>query len=237
MSYVDFIDDDKLYAELKAVLTIAQTATDAAEGALYSNVIDPFSAVLDSMRQGITLTEWLEQEKARQIQKTMQNALGNFHQKILGSVPGWKDLGVGSVVDIENEEQKIIAEVKNKFNTTKGNHKKEIYNDLLSLITSSREGYTGYYVEVIPKSKVPYDKPFTPSDNVASARKPSNEKIRVIDGSSFYALATGVPDALAKLYAALPHVIADILDQDPAALLADPSFQELFHRAYPFTSK
>jgi hypothetical protein len=137
MSRLNYISDEDLYREVKAVLDVATSAADAAEDKLYNNVIDPFSAVMDSMRQGITLSNWLEQEKARQVQKSMQNALGTFHQRILGCVEGWRDLGNGGVLDLENNNKKVIAEIKNKHNTTKGNHKKEIYNDILSLITSS----------------------------------------------------------------------------------------------------
>lgn len=96
---------------------------------------------------------WLKQEEARLVQKTLQNLVGNFHQEILGHMDGWTNLRTGSVVDLLNSEQKIIAEVKNKYNTTKGNHKKVIYDDLHSLIRTEFPGYTGYYVEIIPKSQ------------------------------------------------------------------------------------
>lgn len=39
------------------------------EDNIFNNIIDPFSAVFDSQRQGIVPSEWLQQEKARQIQK------------------------------------------------------------------------------------------------------------------------------------------------------------------------
>jgi hypothetical protein len=237
MSRLNYISDEDLYREVKAVLDVATSAADAAEDKLYNNVIDPFSAVMDSMRQGITLSNWLEQEKARQVQKSMQNALGTFHQRILGCVEGWRDLGNGGVLDLENNNKKVIAEIKNKHNTTKGNHKKEIYNDILSLITSSYKGYTGYYVEIIPKSYTQYDEPFTPSDNVLGGSKPANQQIRITDGKSFYCFVTGSENALDQLYIALPHVIADLLGSNPTELIQDPTYQELFSRAYPFIKK
>ena len=78
-----------------------------------------------------------------------------------GSIPGWKNLGTGGGLDILNKRKKIIAEIKNKHNTTKGNHKIEIYDAIkakLKLVEYS--GYTGYLVEIIPKGKKKYDKPF-----------------------------------------------------------------------------
>ena len=143
---------------------------------------------------------------------------------------GWENLGRGSVIDIENNKKKIIAEVKNKHNTTKGNHKVAIYDDLASQLRT-RPGYTAYYVEVIPKNKKTYDKPFTPSDNRKHSRKAKNEAIRVIDGKSFYALASGDKDALKKVYEALPEVIAKVLKKS-SRKLTKKDLDALFGRVY-----
>lgn len=231
---LSFIGDEELYVEVEKVINIAKLASRDAEMNLYKNVIDPFSAVIDSMRQDISMTDWLEQEKARQIQKTLQNALGNFHQSVLGYSEGWDDLKVGGIADLRSDQNKIVAEVKNKYNTTKGNHRKNIYDDLLGLITKN-EGYIGYYVEIIPKSKKPYDKVFTPSDNVTKLRRPTNEHIRVIDGRSFYGLVTGQEDAVDQLYKALPSVVAEIIGNDSALARDDQMYTELFKKAYPFS--
>lgn len=111
-----FIDNTNLYAQVEKVLEVAHNPKHKVD--IYRNTIDPFSAVFDGLSQGITMEDWLVQEKLRQAQKTMQNALGNFHQEILGSVSGWESLGIGYVVDLRNTEKRIIAEIKNKYNTT-----------------------------------------------------------------------------------------------------------------------
>src|SRR3989339_1324651 len=134
--YLSFINDDDFLRNVEAVLSAAQSAFDDAEDKLYSNTIVPFSAVFDASSQGISLEAWLQQEKSRQIQKTMQNALGTFHQNLIGSISGWKSLPTGSLIDVVNKEKLIIAEIKNKYNTTKGNHMKNIYDDILSSLES-----------------------------------------------------------------------------------------------------
>jgi len=48
---------------------------------------------------------------------------------------------------------KIIAEIKNKYNTTKGADKKTLYDNLELALLNKYKGYTGYYVEIIPKGK------------------------------------------------------------------------------------
>lgn len=237
MSMLPYISDQDFLREVRHILDVAQSAMDASDEQIYANVIDPFSAVVDAMRQDVSISDWLRLERARQIQKTMQNELGNFHQRVLGSVDGWEDLGTGSVLDLVNNDKKIIAEVKNKHNTTKGNHKREIYEDLSSRINSSHKGYVGYYVEIIRKAKHPFDKPFTPPDNRTNKHMPTNKSIRKIDGRSFYALATGIPNAIDLLYEALPHAISKILNIPNDGVIEDPSYIDLFQRAYPETRK
>ena len=226
-----FIKDKDLYQHVKVVLDVAKNATDDAEEKIYSNVTDPFSALFDASNQSISLAEWMGQEKSRQIQKTLQNAIGEFHQNMLGPMPGWINLKTGSVSDLSNKKKKIIAEVKNKYNTTKGNYRTAIYDDFKKLLKSGYVGYGAYYVEVISKGRKAYDKPFMPSDNRTGKRRPKNKSIRVIDGKSFYALASGNPEALKQLYLALPTAIRKILGKTINKVRAD-EFVTLFERAY-----
>jgi hypothetical protein len=210
MSYLKFISDKDLIAAVGKVVKIIETAEHAADTHLHKNVIDPFSALFHGVTHAITYKEWIEQEKARQSQKTMQNAIGDFHQEILGSIPGWTNLGSGGGLDVVNKKIKIIAEVKNKFNTTKGNHKVEIYDAIKGKLKSREYAdFVGYYVEVIPQGKKIYDKTFVPSDNKTKKRRPINKKIRVIDGISFYSLATGRKRALQELFEAISHILVD----------------------------
>lgn len=210
MTHLKFISDKDLLSAIGRVIKTIETAEKNEDIKLHKNVIDPFSALFHGITQAITYEEWIEQEKVRQSQKTMQNAIGIFHQNILGSIPNWKNLGLAGGLDIVNERMKIIAEIKNKFNTTKGNHKIEIYDAIkLKIKTKEYLNYTGYYVEIIPQETIQYNKPFTPPDNKTKKRRPVNKKIRVVDGMSFYALATGRKYALKELFECLPHVLVE----------------------------
>lgn len=230
---LSFIADSELYKHVETVLNVAYKAKEKSEKNLCVNVIDPFSALFDVSCQEISFAEWMKQEKSRQMQKTLQNAIGNFHQSIIGSLYGWKNLNTGVIADVVNTEKKIIAEIKNKYNTTKGNHKTKIYEDLKTLTDGEYVGYTAYYVEVIPKGKKVYNILFAPSDNKKHKRKPAHRNIRVIDGKTFYALATGCPDALRDLYMILPKVIADIQGKPFGHIVSEQEeFQRLFEMAY-----
>lgn len=227
---LSYISNEKLYDCVRKVIYPTFLAIKEKEKTLYDNVIDPFSAVFDSIINKISLTQWLEVEKSRQVQKTLQNGIGTFHQSLIGNIDGWEDLGTGQIVDLRNKDKKIIAEVKNKFNTTKGNHKIAIYDDLnAKLKVINDKEYLAYYVEIIRKSKTGYCKPFTPSDNKTHQRRGIHPQIKVIDGESFYSLATGSKTALADLYKVLPIVICDIVGYN---VKMDKMYALLFEKAY-----
>ena len=208
-------DRDKLKKILRNRIVKAYEDRVINKKDIHRNTLDPFSAVLDAKLLNKDIESWIDDvEIPRQDQKSVQNALGNIHQEILGTVKNWEDLKTGGVVDLKNDSKKIIAEIKNKHNTTKGNHKKEVYDDLNTLINGDYKNYTGYYVEILPKNGKIYNDEFTPPDNVTKKRRPSDKRIRIIDGKSFYALVTGEDDALEQFYDEFPKLIDEILEEN-----------------------
>jgi len=155
-------------------------------------------------------------------------------------VNGWVDMEVGHVADIVNNQKMIIAEIKNKHNTTKGSDKVRIYDGLAGLLGKKEyRDYKAYYVEIIPKGAIRYDMPFVPPDNTTRTRRVANDNIRQIDGYSFYELATGEKDALKKLYKALPAAIAqccqDLQEENvyfQQNVEFDVEFEKLFFKAF-----
>lgn len=213
MPYLNFIDDQSLTTAVLKVLDRAISAKASVTNTFHANVIDPFGALFEAGGFDVSHDEWVRNEQMRQAQKTLQNHVGAFHQNILGSVNGWDNLSVGGNVDLKCDEKKIIAEIKNKHNTVTGAKLINDYESLKNLVmpnSSVYKGYTAYFVNIIPKSPVRFNKPFTPSDKATSAPGSSNEKIRIIDGASFYDLVTGQQNSLEELFNVLPRVISDI---------------------------
>lgn len=232
-------DRDKVKAVLKPIVESTYEAQQK-EKDIYSNTLDCFSAVIDSSVRGTTLGEWKESEKQRQAQKTLQNKIGDFHQRVLGTLEGVDDLGTGGIVDLVSNDHKMVAEIKNKWNTTKGNHKKNIYDDLERVLDDEgKEGYEGFYVEMLPRNGQRYNDPFVPSDNTSSTRRESREDIRVIDGKTFYAKLTGDENALEELYSLVPELTAEILEEsfgvkrDVADVKENEIFPELYNKIFP----
>ena len=222
-----WISDKDLYAICENI--IVNTRAKTSNEVDFKNIVDPFSALFDIAINDMSFDEWFKNENARQKQKTLQNQIGRFHQSVLGKITGWEDLGVGGVVDLINKNKRIIAEVKNKYNTVKGSDKIGVFDKLARALTYGNRGFTGYYVTILAKQRV--NKPFIPSDNEKGGRPAANENIREIDGASFYELATGSSTALADLYGYLPKVLSDITGIDPDIIIKSPWFSELFTKA------
>lgn len=225
---LNFVSDEDLTNYTEQVVKRVTTAYQKAEIKLHSNILDPFSALFDTMRQDIKFEEWLNQEKTRQVQKTLQNAVGDFHQNILGSVEGWVNPGRGGGYDLINEKRKLVAEVKNKYNTMNSSSAEATYHKLEKYVDGELKGFTGYVAFIVPKRPEDYDTPWSPNAKTMKLRK----DIRKIDGESFYKLVTGKADSLKKLYEALPSVIAKVLEKDDLPASERELFMALFKRAF-----
>ncbi|MDC5837746.1 Eco47II family restriction endonuclease [Vibrio europaeus] len=238
MPLLDYISDDDLFQEVRVLIKKTLDKRKKAEKDFNKNVVDPFSSLFEAPSFA-NHEAWKSAELMRQAQKTLQNHVGTFHQKILGHVEGWEDLGTGSVVDLVNEEKKILAEVKNKYSTVTGGDLAAKYYSLEGLVApkhSKFKGFTSYFVQVIPKKPIRYNELFTPSDKEKGEPCSENELIRVIDGASFYTMVTGRENALKELHDVLPSVIEQVykeeLGDDTFKFNDIPNYANYFELAY-----
>ncbi len=219
MPILKWIDDQSLKNAVDHLIKKAKEAQLKAKNKFGKNVIDPFSAMFEIAGFEMNYDSWIKNETARQAQKTLQNHIGEFHQIILGSVGHWENMKTGNVIDLVSKERKIIAEIKNKFNTISYGKLSDLYHSLDELVmhkASIYKGYTAYYVPIIPKTPERYNKEFTPSNRDKGSRCPFNENIRETDGQSFYEIVTGEENALKNLYEAIPEIIFETTGNDIA---------------------
>ena len=228
MSYFQFISDEDLIEAITHVVKAAEQASLRAETELEKNVLDPFAAIFSLTFNDISLTDWNMLEKERQAQKSIQNAIGEFHQNLLGSFKGWHNAGRGGSVDLINNDLKIIAEVKNKHNTMNSSSAAETYKKLANHLKYDRKGYTAYLVQIIPKTAADYNIAWSPNLTTTALR----EDIRRIDGESFYDLASGEKDTLLRIYKKIPTIVADILNKKLASDELSEECLQLFQRVY-----
>lgn len=234
MSILRWIDDSNLFKAVEHLLNKAKEAQEQSVKKFGKNIIDPFAAMFEISGFELDYKAWEKSETTRQAQKTLQNHIGEFHQIILGSVDGWENMKTGHVIDLVSDKNKVIAEIKNKFNTVSFGKLSELYHSLDEIVmrkSSIYKDYTAYYVPVIPKNPVRYNKEFTPSDKEKGSKCQLNKNIREIDGASFYSLVTGEPYALENLFDALPNLIYEISGKD-YALKNKENLKEFFNTAF-----
>lgn len=145
------------------------------------------------------------------ITKTIQNAVGYFHQDVLGEVDGWASTGAaGGAVDLHGfspvTEKRIVAELKMRWNTIKASDEAGVWDGLKHAATVTGSDTVAYIFQVVPKTNEPYDRPWKVSG------RESLERVRAADGVTAYHLVTGRPKALFELLEALPYVLTRVAD-------------------------
>lgn len=168
---------------------------------LFSNSLDPFS-----MKFGMSLSNeksWIATEVKRQLYKTFEQKIGEFHQKILGSVDGWNDLGVGddSRVDLSNDSQTIFIELKNKHNTCNSDSLAKVRDKLLSIVNLN-DNATAYWAYIVPGTKSRQGYQLWEKSN-----KVIHPRLYKAWGAEVYNIVTGDANNLFKTYNALDSVI------------------------------
>lgn len=199
--------------ELKSSLDKSIAKNDIFKSLLFKNKIDPFKMVFEIEKIGIK--EWIRKEILRQLDKSVEQKMGEFHQRMLGGVNGWKDLKVGNKMDIVNMDGTIYFEIKNKFNTSNDGSLKDVRNKLEE-ITKSNHKATAYWANIIPNSTLK-------SGEAVWVKKNFNqiESVKRVWGEKVYELITGDPLALEKIYQTLPTVIADVAHEDDIKNIAE----------------
>jgi hypothetical protein len=234
MPFLNWISDSDLKNEVSQMLSVAKGAQKMAVNNFGKNVTDPFAAIFELSGFEIDYSTWLKSETTRQAQKTLQNHIGDFHQNILGYSKDWTNKKAGNIIDLLSDKHKVIAEIKNKYNTISGGKLSDLYYSLdkqISPKSSIYKGYTAYYVAIIPKKGKRFNKPFTPSDKDKGEKCPLNEHIREIDGASFYSLVTGYENALEELFDVLPEVIK-VCSNGKYIIKDKAKLKEFFYLAY-----
>jgi len=204
--YVDFVSDEHF---LKCVKWVCDAYLDPSlkldKTWLQRNGVDPFKMVFDIVVRNRNFESLMEQEKSRQYDKKSGGRIGDFHQKLLGGVNGWVDLGVGdeSKVDLKKEDNTIFIELKNKHNTVNSDSLNSV-RQKLEKITKDFPKSVAYWAFVIEKNG-------TSGESEWIYLGDNNPKLKKIWGSKLYELITGKQDALEKTWMALPIAIKDIL--------------------------
>ena len=175
------------------------------------NVIDPIKLIFDKTVYKFSWEEIVKNEIFRQRDKSNNNDIGYFHQRIFQymtdcEVPasGWdvvfsKEQGIdasdGDVVS------RVFVEMKNKHNTMNSSASGKTYIRMQSQLLAD-DDCACFLVEVIAKQ----------SQNIAwvvsvDGQQKKHRRIRRVSMDKFYSLVTGQEDAFYQMCMVLPGVI------------------------------
>lgn len=207
--YVDFIEDKKLFDAIhKLYGTYLKSFATKSLQDMNKNIMDPFKFQFDTVfLNGGDANATLNSEIFRQSDKSISNAIGVFHQQLIGSIEGFCET-LDLPCDVKKEDNTIFAEVKNKHNTMNVRSAAGVYEELEGLAKSYPRAIC-YLVEIIAKK----------SGNEVWAqtineKKIEHPRIRKISADQFYQLATGDKEAFRKLCSAIPVAIKDYLQDN-----------------------
>ncbi len=184
-----------------------------------SNIIDPIKMIFDKSVYRATWDELVKNEIFRQRDKSNNNSIGYFHQRIFqyidkchvpdnGAEGGWDviyrdengiNLPDGDVVHT------IYVEMKNKHNTMNSASAGKTYIKMQNQLLQD-DDCACFLVEAIAKK----------SQNIkwettVDSKKVSHRRIRRVSLDQFYAIITGEEDAFYQICMALPQVIDEVI--------------------------
>ena len=154
----------------------------------------------------INENDYIKAEINRQVDKTISNAIGDFHQKLLGCIEGLNDLGVGNGCDLVNDEQTIFAELKNKHNTMNSSSSEATIQKLIHFADEYPDANC-YLIQIIATRSI--NELWKGTFNKTYYEHP---RVRKISADKFYELVTGIPDAFYQLCTVLPQATKDYVE-------------------------
>lgn len=210
--YVNFVTDQDFLECVSWVISGYSSKID-----VQKNVIDPFKIIFDIKFNEMSYHDWEKNEKIRQLDKTINNKIGEFHQKLLGKAKGWSDLGIGHIskVDLKNDENTIFIELKNKYNTMNSDALDKC-RDKLESISLKYPNSENYWAFIIPKNGKSEETVWYKKDR----KKILN--IKKLTGKKIYELVTGDEKSLENTWRALPKAINDLMN-----ISSEFSYEEL----------
>ncbi|MCK9206522.1 MAG: Eco47II family restriction endonuclease [Salinivirgaceae bacterium] len=188
--YVNFISDAHLLncinnlhkAYLKAKNNISKSS-------FYSNKVDTIKLTFDSKFNDIDEESLIQAEILRQIDKSINNSIGTFHEQILGGIKGF-EVGILSGFDIKAKDDTLFADIKNKHNTMNSSSAEALFQKLARYADTYKKAKC-HWVQILAKGS--FNELWKGEIN---GKEYSHSRVFKISGDQFYALLTGEDEAI-----------------------------------------
>lgn len=203
--YVDFISDEHFIECIKNLHNAYLKAkANITKKKFYNNKIDTIKLTFDAKFNHLEEDKIIQTEILRQIDKSINNSIGTFHEEILGGIKGF-ERGFQSGFDIKATDNTLFADIKNKHNTMNSSSAESLFQKLASYADNYKSAKC-FWVQILAKNS--FHEPWFGEIN---GKEYSHSRVFKISGDQFYALLSGNENAFYDLYTALPKAINDYL--------------------------
>ncbi|WP_040279247.1 Eco47II family restriction endonuclease [Psychroserpens damuponensis] len=209
-TYLNYISDEHLLNCIENLYNSYERAkANISKSKFYKNKIDTIKLTFDSKFNDLDEETLIKTEINRQIDKSINNSIGTFHEEILGGVNGY-EIGKLSGFDIKAIDDTLFADIKNKHNTMNSSSSESLFQKLATYADNYKKAKC-YWVQILAKGSF-CEKWF----GEINGKEYSHSRVYKISGDKFYELITGNEKALFELYSVLPKVISDFLQTKDA---------------------
>lgn len=234
---LDFITEQTFTEHVKATIEKYGEKLESFDLKRFNkNIIDPIKLIFDKIVYGASWDEIVSNEIFRQRDKSNNNDIGYFHQRIFqyiknchvppnGEEGGWDVIyenSDGILIPDAGTVHTVYVEMKNKHNTMNAASAGKTFIKMQNQLLND-DDCACFLVEAIAKR----------SQNIkwettVNKQKVGHKLIRRVSLDRFYALVTGQNDAFYQLCMALPSVIANaVKDLDGTLVPHDTVIEEL----------
>lgn len=204
------------------------------------NIVDPIKLIFDKTIYHASWKEIINNEIFRQRDKSNNNDIGYFHQRIFkyfenchvpdnGTEGGWDIIfkkPEGILLPDNSMVHTVYVEMKNKHNTMNSTAASKTFMKMQNQILKD-DDCACFLVEAIAKQS--QNIKWEPS---VDGTKISHKLIRRVSLDQFYALVTGQSDAFYQICIVLPEIIQQVVDgMDSTLAPQDTVFEELSKKA------
>ena len=203
--YLSFISDEHLlYCIGNLHKSYLKAKANVSKKKFYKNKIDTIKLTFDAKFNDLDEETLIKTEINRQIDKSINNSIGTFHEQILSGITGF-EMGNLSGFDIKATDDTLFADIKNKHNTMNSSSAESLFQKLAKYADTYKKANC-YWVQILAKNSF-NEKWF----GEINGKEYSHSRVYKISGDQFYKLLSGKEKALFELYQVLPQAISDYL--------------------------
>lgn len=225
---IDFITEKDFTDHVKATIQKYGDKLESFDLERFNrNIVDPIKLIFDKTVYRASWEETISNEIFRQRDKSNNNDIGYFHQRIFsyiknchvpenGKEGGWDVIYAnpqGITLSDGSMVHRVYVEMKNKHNTMNSASAGKTFIKMQSQLLKD-DDCACFLVEAIAKS----------SQNIkwettVDGTKVSHKLIRRVSMDQFYALVTGQEDAFYQICMALPETIRKVVESEGEQLV------------------